>query len=216
MQVIHSKHSQYTRRGARPWKAALLGLALFSGCSNGNSNKQSPSSNGGSSASGGSGGSAGTGGSGGQTTAAGFDGIWKEQSATFQVVDSASPLSFQQHTVSIPPAVPAPEDGRDAEFYQQFQGDTLLIYVHYAGDSVYYRVTLPVMRAGDGYFATLGDSQHVYLLENAQIQDSTTTFLGTVSFTAQIRFAKYQGTFPPGSWPQQAVDLDAAALAGAK
>jgi hypothetical protein len=204
------------------WTAALLGAALLGSCSN--SSDKSNNSNGGSSASGGtagwpgSGGSSGSGGSAGSggNTAPGFEGIWKAQSAKIQIVDSASPLLFQEKDVPIPAtlAAPAEDAQREVEIYQQFQGDSLIIYAHYAGDSAYYRVITPAQKSGDGYAVRLGDGQHVYLLEDGTIRDLVSTLSGTVIFNAQVAFVKNPGAFPPSSWPQKAVELDAAALAG--
>jgi hypothetical protein len=93
------------------------------------------------------------------------------------------------------------------EIYQGFENDSLVVYAYYAGDSVYYKARQSLTRAGDGYFGTLGDASHVYQLKDGHVVDVTSSSLGSVQFTGEVTFTRYQAAFPPSSWPRQSVDL---------
>ena len=194
-------------------------MTLLAGCSN---DKKSGANNAGASGSAGSGGNAGNGGSagtggaagnggngggGGNTTPAAFQGIWKQQSAEIIIIDPANPGAIRSETVTIPPTIAAPNDGRQVDIYQEIHNDAWVTYAHYAGDSVYFKTRQPLTKAEEAYVAYGEDGTHMYQIEDGNLVDNATVPFGSVQTTSVITFAKHPGAFPPSSWPQQAVEL---------
>lgn len=207
---------------------AFVAGAAIHGCgSDGSPGKGPDGANAGSGATGengpdaGSGGATGNGGTSGAGNASGdsgappqivpgtIDSIWQRASAHLTAIDSAaSPPSFTDETVALPPTRASEEFGGDqVQSFQQIKDDTLITYFFKEGDTVYYRATEPLTHV-DPIYATSGtEPARLFELVKGQLVETFSYTLGTAIIANETTFTAYAGSFPPKSWPTKAIDI---------
>ena len=201
--------------GASPGHGANAGRGANAG--HGGSGENGPDASGGG-ATGFDAGSGGTSGAGNTSTDSGapppivpgtIDSIWQRASAHLTAIDSAaSPPSFADETVDLPPARASDEfGGQQVQSFQQIKDDTLVTYFFKEGDTVYYRATEPLTRVDTIYATGAAQPARVYELVKGQLVETFTYTLGTAIVANETTFTAYTGSFPPKSWPTKAIDI---------
>ena len=138
---------------------------------------------------------------------AGFDGIWKRSSASVSFIDTTAPVPQPPKMVDIPPTTPLLNDGREADLYQQISNDKLITYAYVAGDPGYFRIEQALTKSGDSYSIIVGASQHVYKMDKGHLTGTVLLQLGTTIVTSEGTYVKYDGAFPPSTWPTAVLEL---------
>jgi hypothetical protein len=139
---------------------------------------------------------------------AGFDGVWKRASASVTVIDTMAPLAgMGPKEVQIPATTPLPADGREADLYQQISNDKLITYAYLAGDPGYFRIEQPLTQSGDTYLLAVGTNQQTYKMDKGHLAATVVLLLGTMLVTSEATFVKYDGAFPPSTWPTAVLEL---------
>jgi hypothetical protein len=135
-----------------------------------------------------------------------FDSIWKRESALLQTIDSTSPFPTTQ-PITLPSTITEPVDGREVDFYQQILNDTLISYVWRTEDTSYYRIEQALTKANDSYVLSTDGASHLFLIKNGRLTDQTSMPFGQAVFISTATYAKYDGPFPPATWPAEVIDF---------
>ncbi len=150
-------------------------------------------------------------GGGGDTSSPGdFSGVWRFESVEFNYVDNAAPTEPISGTASFPKTIAVPQDGREAEFLQQFVGEQLITYAYYAGDPAYYRITQSAYMTQDSYVVDSGNTGHVFTLEDGKLIDSSVGTSETAFILTKTIYEKLDGAFPPSDWPSESLTYEVA------
>jgi hypothetical protein len=155
----------------------------------------------------------GSGGGSNGSTAGGFDALWKRASVEINYLDTAAPGIPRNATADYPATHKEPMDGREFEVYQQFKDDKLVTYAFFTGDSGYYRMQQATLKTDDGYVLQAANATHLYTIEDGVLVDSSTETVGTAIVYSDVTHKKYEGVFPPPTWPSRVVEAELPELA---